>query len=320
MAGAPFASVYGYGTAVGVARVMTGNGGQQHYLVPKGHGAELGTAVDGIGDIDGDFVGDWIVGAPRETVVSGTAVLPSARVVRVISGATGALIRQHAGQTDDGIGEAVAGVGDINGDGHGDALVGAFLQSGTGRAYVISGVNGATLRTHQSNTPNTAWFGRAVAWAGDANGDGVTDYTVAAPRENANMLNEPGTVRVYSGATGALLFLRVGVGANDHFGWSLDVLGDLDGDGVDDLIVGSYPAQGDFSVDLAPGYAEAISGVSGTMLQRVQGVGIGDRFGFAVAGVGDLNNDGNPDVVIGAPKLDGVGTDAGRSSAKALGQ
>ena len=106
-------------------------------------------------------------------------------------------------------GVSTAGVPDLDGDGRGDVLVGAWRENGgaedAGRAYVFSGVTGARLRTLASPNPELdAQFGRSVAGVPDADGDGQGDLLVGAPLEDGGASNS-GRAYLFSGATGELL-------------------------------------------------------------------------------------------------------------------
>jgi hypothetical protein len=95
-----------------------------------------------------------------------------------------------------------------------------------------------------------------------------------------------------------------GAAAGDHFGVCVDVTGDLNGDGVPDIVAGSNPASG-------PGYARAFSGANGSQLLSIAGTLAGTGFASSVAGVGDVNGDGRADIAVGEPLSDTEGLDAG---------
>lgn len=240
-----------------------------------------GRAVDGGSDIDGDLVTDWIVGSKRK--------------VQVVSGATGLVIHEltAAGQT---FGEAVAMPGDVNGDGTNDFIVGSPQFSGAGQnagsVGVYSGVDGSPLYTLFGPSPFD-FFGRSIVGLGDLDGDGRDDFAVGANRDNTTpaTAGQAGTVRVYSGATGIEILALAGAGSGAEFGWHIDSAGDVDGDGLDDLVV-SAPGQG---------YSAVHSSADGAELHRFNATGIPFGSVWKVAGVGDVDLDGASDVLIGSP-------------------
>jgi hypothetical protein len=203
-------------------------------------------------------------------------------------------------------GTSVAGVGDVDGDGRGDLIVGSRLEangaiSGAGAAHVISGATGATLFKYQGDSSGEQ-FGVAVAGLGDVNGDGRPDYAIGARHEDNNGLTNSGSVHVYSGATGALLYTVNGDTRFELFGSAVAGAGDVDGDGRPDLIVGS---PGDNNTGLsASGSARVISGATGATLHTFNGLAAADGFGGAVAGAGDVDGDGRADLIVGAAFVD----------------
>ena len=194
---------------------------------------------------------------------------------------------------------SVAGAGDVNGDGFDDLVVGApnYFQSGAqGRAYVISGVDGARIHTFSGGAQNLN-FGHRVAGAGDVDNDGFADILVGDRWATAGGVNA-GQAYVYSGRTGGLLYSYTGssIGTGgDELGCAVDGVGDMNGDGYDDFAAGAL------GVNSGTGAAYVWSGFDGSLLYTFNGQGLGDLFGYALSRAGDVDGDGTPDVVIGAP-------------------
>jgi hypothetical protein len=160
-------------------------------------------------------------------------------------------------------------------------------------------------------------LGRIVRAIGDIDGDGVIDIAVAAPNNDEGG-EEAGKAYLYSGADGELIREHIGE-PGDNMGNEIASVGDLDGDDVPDYLMGA-PSGLDGEKVNGPGRAFLFSGADGTLIHEWAGEALGDRLGRAVAGagnvtedgVGDIDGDGVPDVLISAPFHDSAGTDAGR--------
>ncbi|MBM3985930.1 MAG: hypothetical protein FJ296_09620 [Planctomycetes bacterium] len=147
-------------------------------------------------------------------------------------------------------------------------------------------------------------FGIELAGIGDVTGDGVPDLAIGAHHDDPAGPNS-GSVRVCSGADGSTWLLIPGGEPFDDLGHAVDACGDIDLDGVPDLIAGSHdnPEMGE---------ARVFSGASGAVLRHWVGLTPGDFFGHAVAGLPDVDFDGVPDLAVGASGDDSAGTGAGR--------
>ena len=248
-----------------------------------------GLSAAGAGDVNGDGRADFIVGAPY----ADPGGIFAAGLALVYSGATGATLYQINGGVASGfLGLSVAGAGDVNGDGKADFMVGTQSQ-----ALVYSGASGALL--YQKNG------GPAVAGAGDVNADGKSDFIVGASGADPGGIADAGSAYVYSGATGALLYQKNGVAAGDALGNAVAGVGDVDGDGRPDFIVGAQSADGGGIFNV--GSAFVYSGASGALLYQKNGANGLDNFGSSVAGAGDLNGDGRADFIVGARFADAGG-------------
>ncbi len=195
---------------------------------------------------------------------------------------------------------AMAYAGDVNGDGVGDVLFGSWRDSTTGldagRAWVVSGADGSTLLEVFGGAPNEQ-LGRSVAGVGDLDQDGFDDVALGAP--GLGHASSPGQVRIISGGSGAELFSLQGSVPGGGFGSAISAAGDLDGDGILDVLVGA-PLES--PAGFHSGSAYGFSGADGSELFRLDGSGSGDLFGSSVSGMDSSMGFSDPDagVLIGA--------------------
>jgi len=274
------------GIDAGRARVYSGVDGRiLHTVAGSAAGDQLGSSVRGAGDVNGDGSADFLVGAPfadHNGTDSGRA--------RVYSGRDGHVLWAFDGAPGEALGMCVAGVGDVDGDGLADGVIGVpQAATGGGRAFVFSGATGTVLWAFQGAAGDA--FGTWVDAAGDVDGDGRPDVIVGAPYANAHA----GRVRVYSGRTGALLLTFDGAAAGVEFGCCASGAGDVDGDGRADLVVGAWL---DDAPSLDSGSVTVFSGRDGSTLFRFAGFS-NDHLGWRVAAAGDVDSDGRADVMAG---------------------
>jgi len=283
--------------ALGSAYVYSGRDGSLLYKkVGESLNNHYGFSVAGAGDVNGDGRADFIVGTP---FTDGLVNIFESGSVYVYSGLDGSLIYQKDGSNSESLGASVAGLGDINGDGLGDFIAGAHQASSlAGRAYVYSGFDGSVLYQKNGFASNDL-FGYSVTGAGDVNGDGRPDFMISARSAEPNGLLDAGSVYVYSGIDGALLFQKNGAKAGDVFGSSISGGGDVNTDGRADFIIGAVG--NDPNNITSAGSAYVYSGLDGSLIFQRDGSSTDGQFGFSVSGGKDMNGDSRPEIIISAP-------------------
>lgn len=192
---------------------------------------------------------------------------------------------------------ALAPAGDVDADGYPDIAVGSagYINAQDGFVRVFSGRTTQELyRAYED--PGNYSAGLTLANLGDLDGDGRGDVVVSAPgATSASGLPGARGVVVLSGATGAVLRSIEGRAAHESFGRALAVVGDADGDGLDDLVVGSPFASG---LAVSAGRVDLLSSASGNALWSVAGTAAGESLGQYVGEVGDLDGDGRRDFAL----------------------
>ncbi|MCO6045924.1 FG-GAP-like repeat-containing protein [Aeoliella sp. ICT_H6.2] len=286
--------------------------------------APTGAASDG-------EVEDYRVSILRPTDGS---VDPSATIE--IGGGSQGLLLEEA----DYFGGSTANIGDLDGDGVVDVAVGATGDDTggqrSGAVYVLFMNPDGTVKSHSKIAHNTGGgpslssydqFGRSIAAVGDLNGDGIVDLAIGANNDRTGgasrgavyilLMNSDGTVgsttKIASGLNGAPPLAN-----NDRFGWAVTPLGDFDGDGIDDLAVGSLTDSTGGSDRGAVHLLMLNSDGSVKNFQKIASnvgggpaLANGDYFGRSMVAVGDLNGDQTTELVVGAVLDDTGGTNRG---------
>ena len=294
-----------------------------------------GYIVAGVGDINADGMDDVATGAWLEDeggngAGSAYLVFGSSANNASLTAADG---KFYGDNSQDRAGAAVAGAGDINGDGYDDLLIGAYgyddgSSTNAGAAYVLLGpVSGTkSLGTIYDSLAigegSSDEFGSALNGAGDLDADGYDDFLVGAPSYSASTSNGPGRAYVFYGANSIASSLSAstadailqGETNNDQAGLRLSTAGDWDGDGYDDVLIG---ADGDDDGGSNAGAAYVLLGpLAGTINLadahfKMVGEASTDKVGFSLDNIGDMNEDGYGDVIVGAYLQDYTATDAG---------
>lgn len=266
----------------------------------------FGHMVSIIGDVDFDGAADFAVTALNDDVNGNNS-----GTVFVYSGKTRAILYTFFGPTIGGqFGYSLDAAGDVNNDGCPDLIIGSEFGNpngtGSGTAHVFSGATGQLIWLFNGAAAGDR-LGNAVSGAGDVNQDGFDDVIVGANKTDVGGTNT-GSARVYSGATGQLLYLFHGLGTNDEFGEAVSDCGDLDGDGYPDVMAGSNYND---TTATDSGMFRIFSGFNGSVLDTRFGGSATEFYGGVLANVGDATGDGIPDIGVGAVGNDQFGTQAG---------
>jgi FG-GAP repeat len=287
-------------------------------LTAEGAGHDFGFSVAPAGDLNGDGIPDVVVGAPSFNGIqdfAGRAYVfygPFDGNDRSAADADAVISAVNFG---DNLGFSVASAGDTNGDGIDDLLIGARGNDANGiqagRVYLFRGpVRGELLVGDAHATFSGDAFdelGRSVA-GGDLNGDGIADIALGGPASlpGGQVLVFNGPIRRGAHTSGDADARITGERFNELLGTSLSAAGDLNNDGIDDLVVGGPRPNLNGGDD---GRAYVFYGpVKGTMTARAAdarlvGEHINDEFGSAVSTAGDTDGDGADDLFVGASRF-----------------
>lgn len=289
-----------------IAQVRAGaDGSVLHEVHATGIDVGFGQSMGAAGDVNADGVSDFFISSTLEDLNG-----PDSGTLRVHSGVDAAVLHEFYGAAGDqlGFGFGADGGADVDLDGHADIVVAGRWNDtagfNAGMVWVYSGANGSVLHAFPGDHP---WheFGGTARFAGDVDGDGHPDILTGTQFDNTNGPGA-GMLRVYSGATGMVLYSRYGDASGDRLGDG-DGLGDVDGDGFDDFFGGLWEHSGN---GFQAGAARVYSGVDGRTLYTLYGLEAGDHFcqGFRV---GDVDGDGAPDLMVDSRYSSQNGSHAG---------
>ncbi|WP_420468710.1 tandem-95 repeat protein [Panacagrimonas sp.] len=327
-----------YGAAGGMS-ASQGLGGSGVRIAGPAADAGAGWSVSGAGDVNNDGFADVVIGAPFTNltnpanafggsfVVFGGSALPADISLNGLTGSNGFRVTAPSGSFP---GRSVSDAGDVNGDGYADVVIGAerFAAnglSGSGSAFVVYGRPGAFAADINLTTMNAAsgfqiagelendQIGRAVSSIGDFNGDGFDDLIIANYQLSRGVTAQIGGNYVVFGGSGlgsgvnlsnlngSNGFRIFGTTQSENLGWSVSSAGDLNGDGLADLIVGqgfngtdlSYVVFGRSGAGPATLDLSTLNGGNGFVLSSSATTGP-----FDVSGAGDFNGDGYDDLIL----------------------
>ena len=254
-------------------------------------GAYFGQALAGGVDVNKDGWPEYLVGSPLEDRNG----VPQAGGLRMYSGKTNQLWANWFGANlNQMVGRSAGFAGDWNGDGWQDVIFGSpgghSQGMATGWVRIASGSNSGTLATFYGQTDGEL-FGYQACVIGDWDGDTIPDIAASAPSFKVNGVGV-GRVDVLSGADGSTLDSWTGIDAPGQFGYSLARIGDVNGDGREDLAIGAPAA-------LKPGRVFVKLAGSGIEWFQLIGQDPTEMLGASVARTSDIDKDGVADLIAG---------------------
>ena len=281
------------------------------------------------GDIDGDGYADLVIGAwangwsPGGERISKGHIIMGGPGIRSGDIASVADVTVEADEIGAGLGLRAIGLGDINRDGYWDVGFGAPSAdsdaTATGRVYIFYGdpsfgrvLPARTANVILSGTGSSSQrgFGTSICGLGDIVGDETVDIAVGDPEETREGVG-PGSVYVFDGetlATSTAMAAAIeitGDVAGAAFGRDVDITGDLDNDGHQDLVVGAYVPSGTGRVYIFLSGTGIESGAADEADVVLTGESAGDIFGLDMRVVDDVTGDGIDDLLVGAGQYGG---------------
>jgi hypothetical protein len=289
------------------------------------NGDMFGWSISGAGDVNKDGFDDVLIGAPYNDEGGSNA----GKIFLYYGSSQGlnhsspwTLQGENPG---DLFGWPVAAAGDVNGDGYDDVIVGAVLNDAgatdAGKTYVFYGSHhgcGSVANWTATGISPSEFFARSVASAGDVNGDGYDDVIVGADENDEGGTNA-GKAFVFYGSEFGLSntadWTFNGEGDDEWLGNAVASAGDINGDTYDDIVIAAYGS--DYAgLDAGKVYvfhgSENGLGSNDEPVWTWSGETDYDYFGFCVASLGDINNDGYEDIAIGSKDNDEGGANAGK--------
>lgn len=278
---------------------------------------DFGFSAAAAGDVNGDGYADLMIGAPNYDMT----YTDEGRVFIFFGSDSGFSNlpdwTSNGGTANANFGYAVSSAGDMNNDGYDDIIIGSpdYVEGDSlgGKISIYEGNNAGvspfaneSFKTFQT----TSRLGCSVASAGDLNDDGFDDAICGAENYSYGSTGEGAVFVLYGWSSGTIYLGLLEVDKADvSFGSSVSSAGDVNGDGYDDILVGaknytnSQNEEGAAFVFL--GSSSFINGNSPSWSYFSGSEN--SHFGSAVASAGDVNNDGYPDIIVGAPDYNGYG-------------